>query len=566
MSDYAATTYASTSAVRLAALPPLATLQSWVHRPQAVAACFVSDVYALQNLRESNAGVSRTSRDVFLLNHFPCKLVELVGWVAGVDHKDASMTITLDDGDGAHVLQVVVRLAKVEPPPTTKVVAAVAVPVNPNFLTAKERKAMRKAAAAAEAASLAAARSTAPGPTFHRPDVRVGDTLRVVGRVDEWARRRNGGEEWVRQVFVDEASGSGSLSVVDADEQFRHAAKVVGLHETLYSRPFTMPAPPAPVARSPPRATPHSTQSSPAKSTLSSIPSSDVYDDDFAPVPEARLTDPAKLRSSLLTEATFKRYLMDHVSRETARVLRSSPPLLGQAVPALAALFPEYRHAVLPRTGEDGKRDSFAPSHPRNGRQTKQWSLNGSPRCTTPDSDDDVVCLEATPKASKQSTFRSRTDRDDALRLNRYNFAPSSALRPWVDESDDGSDNDAPLGSEKFLLEPFTVDALMNVERLRVLGSKVAEVRARREERLRRQRAKENASTARDERVVQDRLNRGLRPDHWRLNVHEREHKLRRLTDRGRARSGSMSAAAVTIVILRNGCWWWPVLLLLVAT
>lgn len=32
--------------------------------------------------------------DVFLLNHFPCKLVELVGWVAGVDHKDASMTIT----------------------------------------------------------------------------------------------------------------------------------------------------------------------------------------------------------------------------------------------------------------------------------------------------------------------------------------------------------------------------------------------------------------------------------------------------------------------------------------
>lgn len=224
---------------------------------------------------------------------------------------------------------------------------------------------------------------------------------------------------------------------------------------------------------------------------------------------------------------------MDHVSRETARVLRLSPPPLGHVVPALAALFPEYRHAVLSNTGNDSKRDPFAPSHPRNsnGRQAKQWSLNGSPRCTTPDSDDDVVCLEATPKASKQSTFRSRTERDDALRLNRNNFAPSSAPRPWLDESDDGSDNDAPLGSEQLLLEPFTVDALMNVERLRVLGSKVAEVRARREERLRRQRAKDNASTARDERVVQDRLNRGLRPDHWRLNLHECEHKLRRLTE-----------------------------------
>jgi hypothetical protein len=89
----------------LEALPSLAVLQSWVHHRQALAPCFVSDVYSLRALREELAHVSRTTRgeldglrqlttDVFLLDHFPCKCVELVGWVAGVDHKDASMTIT----------------------------------------------------------------------------------------------------------------------------------------------------------------------------------------------------------------------------------------------------------------------------------------------------------------------------------------------------------------------------------------------------------------------------------------------------------------------------------------
>ncbi|KAL1406119.1 hypothetical protein Q8F55_007802 [Vanrija albida] len=312
--------YASTSAVRLSTLPPLAALQSWVHRPQAVAACFVSDVYELQNLREEGAGVSRTSRDVFLLNHFPCKVVELVGWVAGVDHKDASMTVTLDDGDGVHVLQVVVRLAKAEAKAPKAQVAPPVTNTNSTFLTAKDRKAMRKAAVAAAAAE-AAARNTPAAPTSQRPDIRVGDTLRVVGRVDEWARRRGAGrEEWVRQVFVDEASGSGSLNVVDPDEQFRHAARVVGLHETLYSQPFSMPSP---SAKTPPRPTAHSTQASPAKSTLSSIPSSDIYDDEYY-APEPNLTDPANLKSSLLTETTFKRYLMDHVLRETNIDMRPS--------------------------------------------------------------------------------------------------------------------------------------------------------------------------------------------------------------------------------------------------
>jgi hypothetical protein len=31
--------------------------------------------------------------DVFMLNRFPCRMVELVGWVAGVDEKEKTQTI-----------------------------------------------------------------------------------------------------------------------------------------------------------------------------------------------------------------------------------------------------------------------------------------------------------------------------------------------------------------------------------------------------------------------------------------------------------------------------------------
>ena len=36
----------------------------------------------------------------------------------------------------------------------------------------------------------------------------MGDTVRVVGRIDEWQRRKASGQtEWVRQVIVEEGAG-----------------------------------------------------------------------------------------------------------------------------------------------------------------------------------------------------------------------------------------------------------------------------------------------------------------------------------------------------------------------
>lgn len=49
-----------------------------------------------------------------------------------------------------------------------------------------------------------------PAKVYARPDVRVGDTIRVRGRVDEWQRRT----ESIRQVSIDEASGTGSICEV----------------------------------------------------------------------------------------------------------------------------------------------------------------------------------------------------------------------------------------------------------------------------------------------------------------------------------------------------------------
>ncbi|BEI84554.1 hypothetical protein CcaverHIS002_0411580 [Cutaneotrichosporon cavernicola] len=179
---------ASSSGRVFEAPPSLAALQSWVHRPQALALCFVSDVYALRALREETNLVTRTTRDVFLLDHFPCKFVQLVGWVAGVDHKDTSMTITLDDGDGDCVLNVSVKLAQVE-------------------LKVEKEKEKKEARTTFRSVRERVARPPPPQPKnyYVRPDIIVGDTVRLSGYVEEWMRK----SDTVRQVVVDEESGSG---------------------------------------------------------------------------------------------------------------------------------------------------------------------------------------------------------------------------------------------------------------------------------------------------------------------------------------------------------------------
>lgn len=46
-------------------LPPLPSLQAWVHRPQAVAKCFITDIVGLRALVHQDGDVSHTTRGGF---------------------------------------------------------------------------------------------------------------------------------------------------------------------------------------------------------------------------------------------------------------------------------------------------------------------------------------------------------------------------------------------------------------------------------------------------------------------------------------------------------------------
>ena len=94
----------------------------------------------------------------------------------------------MDDGNGDFVVEAVVRLAQLHIPKPKE-------PKRGQFRSAQERRREHAPPEAVEA-------------LFMRPDIRVADTVRVVGRVDEWAR---GGREWVRQLYVDQAAGVGYI-------------------------------------------------------------------------------------------------------------------------------------------------------------------------------------------------------------------------------------------------------------------------------------------------------------------------------------------------------------------
>ncbi|WVR04919.1 hypothetical protein IAU60_001931 [Kwoniella sp. DSM 27419] len=245
-------------------------------------------------------------------------MVELVAWVAGVDHKESSMVLTLDDGDGVHVLPVTVRLSlcKVTLP------AGIAPTSVDSFPTRAERARRRQ--------ETRASRPTLPTKGYERSDVRVGDTVRVVGRIDEWARKG----EWVRQLVVDGNAGGWM------EAQFDHAREVERLRRVSYGRPFDGQA----------------QAQNPAHSTLSSGPSaprsparaqaqypragSSSAIDLSSQAPSELTVDDVELRSSQLTDRTFRQYMLDHMTQEVVRGLQGLDEEGVRA--ALGACFPEY--------------------------------------------------------------------------------------------------------------------------------------------------------------------------------------------------------------------------------
>lgn len=124
-----------------------------------------------------------------------------------MDRKDTTITITcklrnaypkltlpVDDHSGC-TLPIIVFLKCVDVK-----MSALQQSTTTTFRTAQERKAQKPQPGAP------------PVKKYLVPDVRVGDTVRIVGRVDEWTRPKWSGPEVIRQVAVDLVSDGGSIS------------------------------------------------------------------------------------------------------------------------------------------------------------------------------------------------------------------------------------------------------------------------------------------------------------------------------------------------------------------
>jgi hypothetical protein len=113
----------------------------------------------------------------------------------------------VDDGNGTSTLPVKYQLPKVASAPA----ATERLPVAPRttFTTAAERRIRQEAAAKAEL-DAAFGKPRAPARIYETKDIRVADTVRVIGRIDEYGRFKVTGTEWVRGVTV-EAGAGGSI-------------------------------------------------------------------------------------------------------------------------------------------------------------------------------------------------------------------------------------------------------------------------------------------------------------------------------------------------------------------
>lgn len=284
--------------------------------------------------------------------------------------------------------------------------------------------------------------------------------------------------------------------MVDPQEEFFHYDEVCFLHETLYSRTFVIPLAATPAA-------------SPSKSILSSV--SSEYGDEEEDFEE--LPDPAKLSASRLTEATFKLYLLDHMTRETATTMKTlcGRGLPFEPIPNLQQLFPEYMGVDPPRSRPP---DVFGTSQFDNRLKTTTF-------------DTTVGVHDATPRAC---VFRSKTERQLGSKLLPSTIDDTTPMgrtfRSRAERERLMAGSTAPGLEYPQALTVFTIPVLLATPKLRNLAARIVDARARHEEKLRRHRAKHGTPTARDLRVVADRIARGLDAGSYKLAPPERDRKM----------------------------------------
>lgn len=316
---------------------------------------------------------------------------------------------------------------------------------------------------------------------------------------------------------------------------------------------------------------------------LSSIaPSESGYESDEGP----ELRHPSKLSSSRHLDSTFKYYLIDIVTRETVRAMRSalrlsaetqgtSVLLQDQYVPALAERFPEYRQAMCPTqpgrilpgaltcsTSVNTPQPRHANDTPKAGLRTRISTLEtpcktlyaladggrglgnrkdpivlssperSVPRTRRSGTQADPIVLSSPPRTPERGTATpSATGRERSHKrrrsVRRDSGSPTPTRRRCIQDlpaSLDCSVFDAPE------LPLFTVETLMRDERLAALGPLVVKRRAKKDEKALREREANGTSTDRDRRKIQERLSKGRSKGHWKLDDDEMQDKVKSLT------------------------------------
>ncbi|KAJ7040602.1 hypothetical protein C8F04DRAFT_995702 [Mycena alexandri] len=250
---------ASTSNQRLESVnPPNAVRQvpdkhlwQWTFTPEAVAPCFVKDVFEMPKNGDTR------DAEFFWLGRVPCRTVKLVGWVAGVQPYEKRVVYYLDDGTS--VIECHHR------PPAENIAKDKATVANPE-----------------------------PLPLL-KPLAYVGSSVVVIGRILPWHD--------TRRILVDSL-----VKCPSSNDEPRHWIAVRALHERYYfiDEPFVIP--PKPSAQMPSKPLAISVPSSPSSSIAPSrSPSKSPTKSPH------KLRHPSRLHTKDLTGNAFRIYLKHYM-------------------------------------------------------------------------------------------------------------------------------------------------------------------------------------------------------------------------------------------------------------
>lgn len=188
-----------------------------------------------------------------------------------------------------------------------------------------------------------------------------------------------------------------------------------------------------------------------------------------------QLRPPSKLRSSQLTDRTFRQYLLDHITQDVVSTMHAAQ-LGGPAVveSVLRNVFPE----VTAPSRRANYSDSSTPS-----RVLLPSSAYNVDHGSTP----------STPTTPTQRSYLSA------------------------------------CGASRLRLEPFTLESILAVDHLDELAELVVDHEAKREERNRRRRIRDGTARKADLDLERERVSLGKKPDDYKLGAREKKRNMSRL-------------------------------------